>query len=214
MEQMISTEMVARFLGVTRPTIIKYIQEGRLNATRSGKAYKIARGDLESFAKTMGVNGARMAELDSMLCQRDKRTRSLNGDTVDPDRLVGHLPPKEMFTEPDVLYYVAVRTHPLAREIIFRVNTCKYFIGRHSLASLSIQDPFVSSLHATLVFDGGLVKILDQSTNGTHVRGQLLKSGDTHTLGDGDQLRVAEVLLTLISANRMDEYMAAAQANE
>lgn len=208
MYDLISTDNVARFLGVTRPTVIKYIQDGKLNATRVGKAYKIAKPDLEDFARGMGMNGARIAELDRLAKGPvKKKTQALNiANTL--SELVAHQPSRPLIPEPDVLYFVAVRMRPDTPEIIFRVHAAKYFIGRHSLASLSIQDPYVSSLHATLLYSEELVKVIDQSTNGTQVRGATLKSGDAHTLGDGDQIRVGSVILTLISAQRIEEYLA------
>ncbi len=208
MDLMISTETVARFLGVTRPTVIKYIQDGRLVAVRSGKAYKIARNDLEDFARELGMSSARISELDKLAhVVEDKRTRSLDASELSLD-LEANYPPIALQPEPDVLYFVAVRTHPAAPELIFRVHSTKYFIGRHSLASLSIQDPYVSSLHATLIYDNGLVRLLDQSTNGTHVRGAKLQTGESHLLGDGDQIRVGSVVLTLLSASRIEAYLA------
>lgn len=208
MDLMISTETVARFLGVTRPTVIKYIQDGRLIAVRSGKAYKIARNDLENFAREMGMSSSRISELDKLAhVVDDKRTRSLDETDLSPD-LEANYPPLPLIPEPDVLYFVAVCTHAGAPELIFRVHTNKYFIGRHSLASLSIQDPYVSSLHATLIYDNGFVRLLDQSTNGTHVRSAKLHSGESHVLGDGDQIRVAGVVLTLISASRIEAHLA------
>ena len=206
MEDMISTENVARFLGITRPTVIKYIQGGRLKAARTGKAYKISRSDLVDFAKNIGINGSRLAELDHFLLKRNKKTRTLD-NPLPGSRLVLNPTPVSFSPEPDAFYFVAVRVHPDAREILFRVNTTKYFVGRHSLASLSIQDPYVSTLHTTLIFDENLVKVLDQSTNGTNIKLRTLRSGDSQVLGDGDQFQVGEVVFTLVSPERVDQYL-------
>ena len=206
MEQLISTEHAARFLGITRPTVIKYINEGRLNASRTGKAYKITKPDLVSFGQSIGINGKRLSELDAFLRLHDKKTRSL---AVLPtsDSLVLHDPPRLIETDPDAAYFLSVRTHPDASEIVCRVEPKKFFIGRHSLASLSIQDPYVSTLHATLLFREGMIEILDQSTNGTVIRSRVLKAGESQIMGDGDQFRVGKALLTIISPRRIDTYL-------
>lgn len=206
MDDLISTEDVARFLGVTRPTVIKYIQDERLTAMRTGKAYKIAKNDLVIFARDLGVSENRLAELDLFLKKRNKKTGFLDSDNLRVP-LVGH--PQRLPLRPDVevLYFLAVRLQASSNEIILRVKAPKFFIGRHSLASLSIQDPYVSTLHATLLHQDDYVEVLDQSTNGTAVPDGMLRNGETLAVGDGDQFRVGTTILTLISAERVDLYL-------
>ena len=206
MEQFVSTENVARFLGVSRPTVIKYIQEDRLPAMRSGKAYKISKGDLTAFARHLGMNETRIADLDQFLRNRNKKTRSLDRLPVGAS-LTANDPVQPLAKDPEVLYFISIRDATGSGEFICRVLTMKFFIGRHSLASLSIRDPYVSTLHTTLVYQDGLVQVLDQSTNGTQVGNQLLKAGQTCTIGDGDQLQVANTVLTILSPDRADFYL-------
>lgn len=49
MEQYYSVEQVAELLGLHVRTVRGYIRDGRLNATRIGKQYRIARADLEAL---------------------------------------------------------------------------------------------------------------------------------------------------------------------
>lgn len=218
MEQLISTDNVAKFLGISRPTVVKYIQQGRLEACRSGRAYKIARPALESFARQTGVSEDRLDSLEEFLRKNDKSTQALNlfrDETsqessneafYEQSQLVRHDPPNLIVGEENVCYYLALRTHPEAHEIICRVGAEKFYIGRHSQASLSIQDPFISSMHATLHFQSGLVRLMDQSTNGTLIRDAKL-SGSMVNLGDGDQFLLGHSLVTIISPQRIDLYL-------
>jgi len=206
MDQLISTENVARCLGISRPTVIKYIQEDRLKAMRTGKAYKIARTDLVTFARQMGINDARIADLGRFLSRRDKKTRALEAKPKEIP-LVRHRPPRPMVADADVCYYVFVDSGLRAGRLLVPVKAHKFFIGRHSLASLSITDPYVSALHTTLVFQDSLVKVVDQSTNGTRYGGGLLRSGQTQVLGDGDQFGVGAVLFTLVSPDKVDGFL-------
>jgi excisionase family DNA binding protein len=45
-----SVERAATLLGLHVKTVRSYVRDGKLKATRVGKSYRIARGDLESFA--------------------------------------------------------------------------------------------------------------------------------------------------------------------
>jgi excisionase family DNA binding protein len=49
---MYSTEQVAGMLGLHVRTVRGYVRDGRLPATRIGKQYRIARGDLDAFTGT------------------------------------------------------------------------------------------------------------------------------------------------------------------
>ncbi|MEU6036226.1 helix-turn-helix domain-containing protein [Actinomadura sp. NPDC047616] len=48
-DQWYSVEQVAALLGLHVKTVRGYVRDGRLQATRIGKQYRIARADLESF---------------------------------------------------------------------------------------------------------------------------------------------------------------------
>jgi len=206
MNSFVSTENAARFLGVTRPTVIKYIQEERLPAMRGGRAYKISRADLAAFARANGMSEQRLADLDAFLRRQSRRTRALEPVAEATPLMLGE-EPKPLPRDPEALYYVAAQPAGAVGEMVVRVTTPKFFIGRHSLASLSIRDPYVSSLHATLIYDDELVTVMDQSTNGTYCGENLLGHGNSQVIGDGDQLRVGATVLTLISTRQIDHFL-------
>lgn len=210
MDTYISTENVARFLGVTRPTVIKYIQEERLAAMRAGRAYKISRDDLIAFARQNGMNEERLAGLDAFLRRQSRKTRTLSPEELEP-RLILSDAPRSLESDPEALYYVAAKPAGARDELVVRVTTAKFFIGRHSLASLSLRDPYVSSLHATLIYNENLVTLLDQSTNGTVLADGTLHNGGSKVIGDGDQIRVGSTILTLISSRRIEQFLGADQ---
>lgn len=49
-EQLLTVEQAAAELRLHEKTVLRHIREGRLQATRIGKAYRIARSSLNSFA--------------------------------------------------------------------------------------------------------------------------------------------------------------------
>ncbi len=206
MEELISTEDAARFLGVTRPTVIKYIQEERLEAMRTGKAYKITKEDLKRFAESIGMSESRLTSLETFLMKRNKKTSALVVPGS-PDSLLLNEPSLPIAKDLDVLYFLSVRTNGEGHELLIRVKTPKFFIGRHSLASLSIQDPYVSTIHAMLLYQDEMVQVLDQSTNGTRLNGQVLAYSESRLLGDGDQFMVGTTVLSLIAPGRVDLYL-------
>lgn len=61
-EQLCTVDVAAAYLQVHRKTVLRYIHDGRLPATKIGKGYRIRRADLDSFAgtptTTMTVTGA------------------------------------------------------------------------------------------------------------------------------------------------------------
>lgn len=52
MDQLVTVEQAAGALGLHVKTVLRYIREGRLPATRVGKGYRIARRELDAFAGT------------------------------------------------------------------------------------------------------------------------------------------------------------------
>lgn len=54
-DRLVTVEQAAERLKLHPKTVLRYIHEGRLPATRIGKAYRIVGGDLDAFA---GVSGA------------------------------------------------------------------------------------------------------------------------------------------------------------
>ncbi len=51
-DDLCTVETAAAHLQVHRKTVLRYIRDGRLPATRIGKAYRIQRADLDAFAGT------------------------------------------------------------------------------------------------------------------------------------------------------------------
>ena len=51
-DELCTVETAAAHLQVHRKTVLRYIRDGRLPATRIGKAYRIRRADLDTFAGT------------------------------------------------------------------------------------------------------------------------------------------------------------------
>ena len=51
-DDLCTVEFAAVHLQVHRKTVLRYIRDGRLPATRIGKAYRIQRADLDTFAGT------------------------------------------------------------------------------------------------------------------------------------------------------------------
>lgn len=207
MDDLLSTQVVADLLGVTRQTIINYIQENRLAAQRLGKAYKISEQEFMQFVKDSGLPPSDMAQLRGRLESRsDKRTRSLGQRNLEELEL--NQPPRPIIPQLETLYFLSVKPMGPGSEIIVKVKENRFFVGRHSLASLSIQDPYISTIHANLIFDGAFVTVQDQSTNGTYVGAQqLLHQGASQVLGDGDQCRVGKHILTIVSPHRIDIYL-------
>ena len=210
MEPFLSTEEAAGILGVSRPTIIKYIQEGRLRAARTGKAYKITKPDLAAFARDNGLNIALLATQQVYTQTREKKTQSLSPPNMEPDMVCNDPAiPLRRDPESDVLYYLVIRPHEATHELIIPVKSQKFFIGRHSLASLVIQDPFISNIHATLIYHDGYVKVLDQSTNGTQVGTSFIGSAMGVIIGDGDPFKMGHTKMRLIASERIDLYLGA-----
>lgn len=51
-DELCTVDTAAAHLQVHRKTVLRYIRDGRLPATKIGKAYRIRRGDLDEFAGT------------------------------------------------------------------------------------------------------------------------------------------------------------------
>ena len=204
MDQLVSTQGAAKFLGITRPTVIKYIQEQKLAGMRVGKAYKIPKHELIRYGRSVGMSERRLAGLEEILLKQEKSTKELEPNNL--DGLMLHEPILPLRQDLDDLYFLSVRPRGAFSDMILRVRSHKFFIGRHSLASLSIQDPYISNLHATLWYQEDRVRVLDQSSNGTRYAGGVLQNSEC-VLGDGDQLLVGATLLTLISTERIDLFL-------
>ncbi len=64
-------------------------------------------------------------------------------------------------------------------------------LGRGDLAEIRLEDPFASSQHARLVWEGGVVVLEDLgSTNGTYLNEELL--GGPTPLHEGDRVRIGD----------------------
>lgn len=56
--RLVSVEQAAEHLSLHPKTVLRYIREGRLPATRVGKSYRIVRSDLDAFAGAAGSQSA------------------------------------------------------------------------------------------------------------------------------------------------------------
>ncbi|MCP4113385.1 MAG: FHA domain-containing protein [Desulfobacteraceae bacterium] len=199
----LTTDDVAYALGITRPTVIKYIRGNRLEAIRSGKAYKITPEALVSFANKTGMNDNPLKTL-VMRNGKSKKTVVLGQhpreDISPPENI---LPIKE---NRDALYFLSIWLSNAQNELIFRVRESFLVIGRDTLAAISIQDPCVSNIHAVLTYQKGSVVLKDQSTNGTIVSNAHLKYGETAILGDNSEFIVGNSALKILSPHRMDQH--------
>ena len=64
-------------------------------------------------------------------------------------------------------------------------------LGRGDQAEIRLEDPFASSQHARLVWEGGVVVLEDLgSTNGTYLNEELL--GGPTPLHEGDRVRIGD----------------------
>lgn len=61
-EDVVTAEQAARRLGVSRLTLYKYIRQGRLPATRQGRAYVVRLEDVASLRKALGRRRGRPAQ--------------------------------------------------------------------------------------------------------------------------------------------------------
>lgn len=61
-EDVVTAEQAARRLGVSRLTVYKYIRQGRLPATRQGRAYVVRLEDVASLRKALGRRRGRPAQ--------------------------------------------------------------------------------------------------------------------------------------------------------
>jgi class 3 adenylate cyclase len=69
------------------------------------------------------------------------------------------------------------------------------FVGRSSRCKVRLPEksPFVSRLHATIVYRGGVWSIVDESRSGTFINGSRLTHGESYTLSHGDALQVGDI---------------------
>lgn len=78
----------------------------------------------------------------------------------------------------------------------YTLTTTYTVIGRDKEADITVKDPLVSRQHAVIVYHDGnyIVKDLD-STNGTHIKGALVKQA---ALRHGDAFRVGDTTLQFV----------------
>ncbi|HHC24416.1 MAG TPA: FHA domain-containing protein, partial [Desulfobacterales bacterium] len=106
----------------------------------------------------------------------------------------------------DALYFLSIHLHDASNELVYRVRESYLIIGRSHLATLSIQDPYVSNIHATLTYEKGFIRLKDESTNGIQIGDICLKFGESRQLGDGDEFMVGNSLLKILSPHKIDRY--------
>ena len=50
-DQVLTTKESCAYLRITKPTYFKYIREGRINAIKAGKGWKVLKSELERFLR-------------------------------------------------------------------------------------------------------------------------------------------------------------------
>ena len=92
---------------------------------------------------------------------------------------------------------VIVAGHSTGME--YTLTTTYFVIGRDKDADIMLKDPLVSRQHAVIIYHDGeyILKDLD-STNGTHIKGALVKQA---ILRHGDSFRVGDTTLQFVLAD-------------
>jgi len=80
-------------------------------------------------------------------------------------------------------------------------------IGRSPEADVTLDDPAASRKHVEIVFRAGCHMVIDQSTNGTYVNGEIVTE---HALQPGDEIQVGDTSLTYIARGAGQEASASA----
>jgi pSer/pThr/pTyr-binding forkhead associated (FHA) protein len=88
-------------------------------------------------------------------------------------------------------------TDPATHQPMRQTFALPLIIGRGSTSGLVLNDTEVSRAHATLAAEGGIVSVIDSSSNGTFVNGARQQQA---TLRDGDQLRIGATTFTVMLA--------------
>jgi excisionase family DNA binding protein len=65
MTKLLSTEDVAEMLGVTRSTIMRWIREGTLNASKPGAKYYITEEDVQEMLRNSRKAGGKSGDTES-----------------------------------------------------------------------------------------------------------------------------------------------------
>jgi len=203
----LSTDDVAYALDISRPTVIKYIREKKIQAVKTGKAFKIAPEALITFANQEGF----AADPLKVLAMRDKNFKKTvpltPPQSVENTAASSETNPQRLIENPDALYFLSIRTDNGGSELVMRVRESILVVGRCSMATLSVQDPYVSNIHATLTYNQGFITLRDQSTNGTQVGDTVLHHGMETQLGAGGRFRVGHSLLTIIASQKINAYL-------
>ena len=102
--------------------------------------------------------------------------------------------PKERIPERYQASLVIVAGHSTGME--YTLTTAYSVIGRDKDADVMLKDPVVSRQHAVVIYHDGsyVLKDLD-STNGTHIKGALVKQA---SLRHGDTFRVGDTTLQFV----------------
>jgi len=205
-QKYLTTDEIASILGITRQTVVNYIKQGRIESIRSGKAYKIPLNAFITFARSEGITDNPLSLLPNYIKPNKKTTSFESAIDISTKKLKLNPVPIIIEESSNELYYLSVQISEAQHKICLRIKEGMFIIGRHSFASFSIQDPYISSTHLILYFKDGHVTIMDQSTNGTFVGNLLLKYGESKEIGDGDEFIAGQTLFEIISPHRIDKY--------
>jgi len=84
-------------------------------------------------------------------------------------------------------------------------------LGRDPVCQVTINDPLVSRVHATIWPEAGSLRVRDEgSRNGTYVNGRRLEPGQAFNLRPGDRLQLGEALVGVAVATTTPAYVGAA----
>jgi len=201
----LTTDEVASTLGISRPTVINYIKKGRLEAIRSGKSFKIPIESFVRFSVDENISDNPLSLLTNFP-KITKKTTSFEAD-ISNKKLHLNTEPIKIEESANELYYLSAQLDGARYRVCLRIREAMFVIGRHSFASFSIQDSYVSNTHLILSFQEGTITLRDQSTNGTIVGGKVLRYGEFIQIGDTDEFIAGRTVFEIISPQRIDNYL-------
>jgi diguanylate cyclase (GGDEF)-like protein len=87
----------------------------------------------------------------------------------------------------------------------FELSSSRMTLGRDNAVDIVIDDPLVSRKQASLVKEGGIVRLIDGgSTNGTHINDRKVSGGDSVVLHKEDMIRVGSTILKYLPRGELE----------
>ena|SRR3990172_4482370 len=84
-DEVLTPEEIAAYLKVRKETVYRYIREGRIEAIRLGRAYRIPRESLDMFLRANRTKGAFRQALFERVLQIAARNRDIPAHEVEND---------------------------------------------------------------------------------------------------------------------------------